>query len=408
MKTSIKQPTKLAFWLHVGNRLLFWLLPLISLACNGASEDQVHANAALQASDKVASKTPTILLTGFEPFGEGRPPNPSWEGIKDLDGRQWRGYQLVCKQIPVVWEAPLQNFEAWVTQYHPVAIFSFGQGGPDSFALESRASNQRAGFSDNRDQQPPRPTIVEGGPGQFQASIDCTELDRYLSEKGYQTRVSTTAGQYLCEEALYSLEYLKLTKQLAMTVSFCHVPPLDTQIRGKPVTAAYVQNFVRDMLEAWFMVYQSKTPPGTSEQAADGPKPKPDDPRQQEVKEFVNRYFRTWSEQDMKGYNDCFMSDACIQFIDPRGRLHTYPRQEFIANQRDYHRNAPHRAKEVPESTHIRFEAKLARAVVYWKLTAGPRTETGYDHFTLMKYEGDWRIVSLVFYATEGPEPVPE
>ena len=34
--------------------------------------------------------------------------------------------------------------------------------------------------------------------------------------------------------------------------------------------------------------------------------------------------------------------------------------------------------------------AKLARAIVYWKLTAGPRVEYGYDHFTLMKNRGKW------------------
>ena len=49
----------------------------------------------------------------------------------------------------------------------------------------------------------------------------------------------------------------------------------------------------------------------------------------------------------------------------------------------------------------IRFESKLARVVVYWKLTAGPKTEYGYDHFTLMKHEGRWRIVNLVFYVTK-------
>ena len=34
----------------------------------------------------------------------------------------------------------------------------------------------------------------------------------------------------------------------------------------------------------------------------------------------------------------------------------------------------------------------------HWKLTAGKRVEYGYDHFTLMKQDGQWRIVNLVFY----------
>jgi hypothetical protein len=56
----------------------------------------------------------------------------------------------------------------------------------------------------------------------------------------------------------------------------------------------------------------------------------------------------------------------------------------------------------VPESIDIRFEAKLARVVVYWKLTIGSTREVfGYDHFTLSKRNGKWGIVNLVFYETK-------
>jgi ketosteroid isomerase-like protein len=123
------------------------------------------------------------------------------------------------------------------------------------------------------------------------------------------------------------------------------------------------------------------------------------DSRGPEIKEFITRYFRTWSDQDMKGYNACFLPDASIQYISDRGTLTTYTREVFIADQTEYHRTAQHRTTEVAESVDIRFEEKLARVVVYWKLTAGPRTEYGYDHFTLIKHEGGWRIVNLVFYS---------
>jgi hypothetical protein len=52
----------------------------------------------------------------------------------------------------------------------------------------------------------------------------------------------------------------------------------------------------------------------------------------------------------------------------------------------------------------IRFEGKLARAAVFWKLTAGQRTETGYDHFLLMKSQGAWRIINLTFYSSPSLE----
>jgi ketosteroid isomerase-like protein len=117
---------------------------------------------------------------------------------------------------------------------------------------------------------------------------------------------------------------------------------------------------------------------------------------------MIRRYFRTWSEQDIDGYNDCFAPDACVQYLDApgTGRLSTTPRAPFIASQRDYHRRSPHKTVEVPETIDVRFEENLARVVVHWKLTAGPRTEYGYDHFTLMRHGGNWRIVNLVFYTT--------
>jgi hypothetical protein len=126
--------------------------------------------------------------------------------------------------------------------------------------------------------------------------------------------------------------------------------------------------------------------------------PRAKDQRVDEIKEFIGRYFKTWSSQDMKGYDGCFLPDATVQFIDEEGQLSTHGRRQFIASQTDFHRKAQVRATEVPESIDVRFEAKLARVVVFWKLTQGMRTETGYDHFTLLKHDGNWRIVNLTFY----------
>ena len=75
-----------------------------------------------------------------------------------------------------------------------------------------------------------------------------------------------------------------------------------------------------------------------------------------------------------------------------------------MVSQSSYHKSAVHKAIEVPVKTDITFEADLARAVVYWKLTAGPRTQFGYDHFTLIKQDGEWKIANLVFYGTKERE----
>jgi len=368
-----------------------------SLSCGGSEQGQGKVGQEVQSPQPGAAARPVILLTGFEPFGPGRPANPSWEGIKPLDGRPWKECQLVCKEMKVVWGQPLEQLQRWIAEYHPVAIFSFGQGGTGSFAVESRASNRRGNIADNKDAPPPRPTIVEDGPDELRATADCEQLARSLSRKGYHIRVSTRAGRYLCEETLYTLEYLK-SKGGLESVLFCHVPPLGTQVEGKPVTVEYVREFVEDLLEAWHAARSQKAPASSSRKTS---AEQPADPRHAEVEELIKRYFATWSNQDIDGYGQCFMGNATIQFIDSQEELTRFSLAPFLASQREAQRMAQYRQTEVPETTDIRFEGPLARVVVYWKLTAGPMAEYGYDHFTLMKYKGQWRIVNLVFYATK-------
>ncbi len=405
--------------------MLFALFSTAGLILAGADSATDPIQPPRQISSPAPGK-PVILLTGFEPFGKRRPPNSSWEGIKALDGQDWKGYQLVCKQLPVVFGAPLDYLPGWIDQYQPTAIFSFGQGGWGAFSLETVAANDRRRRSalptvaastvsflsstplqkgallaaaalypgrdlirDNRNAYPTMPTIVAGGPASLRATSNAPAYKRLLAAQGYPTHVSRSAGRYLCEEALYSLEYLKATRHMSADVLFCHVPPLDTEIgqalvvlgastlglagtnltanpllatsavcvgkklRGGTVSADYVRSFVLDTLESWHTLYRKEVPTTFVAQT------KADDPRREEVKEFIGRYFRTWSEQDMKGYDGCFLPDATIQYLDEQGQLASYGRRQFIANQAEFHKRALVKAKEVAESTDIHFEAKL-------------------------------------------------
>ena len=97
-----------------------------------------------------------------------------------------------------------------------------------------------------------------------------------------------------------------------------------------------------------------------------------DDPRAKEVEELIRRYFRTWSNQDMKGYGACFLEDSTIQYIDADDQLKPSDLHSFVAHQGELLRTGQ-KETEVPESIDIRFEAKLAHVVVYWKLTVGQK-----------------------------------
>jgi hypothetical protein len=119
-----------------------------------------------------------------------------------------------------------------------------------------------------------------------------------------------------------------------------------------------------------------------------------------EVRRLIERYFRTWSAQDIERYGQCFMPQAVVQQVDGEA-LMTSSLSPFLKGQAAAHKNSPHPMTETPEHIDVRLEASLARAVVEWKLVAGDRVETGYDHFTLMRYQGQWRIANLIFYADQ-------
>jgi pyroglutamyl-peptidase len=197
-----------------------------------------------------AAEPPVILVTGFEPFG-GAKQNPSWEGAQRLDGVEWQGYRIVARQLPVVWGAPQEHLSKWIDELKPVAIFSFGQGG--GYALETRARNQRGKKArDNLKHLPPQREIIEGGPDAYEATIDAKRLVDALAEKEYRVAISRDAGQYLCEECLYTLEHLRATKDLKANVLFCHIPPL----KEDRYTAEDAERFMRAMLESWREVYR--------------------------------------------------------------------------------------------------------------------------------------------------------
>jgi pyroglutamyl-peptidase len=359
---------------------------------------------------------PVILLTGFEPFGEERPPNPSWEGIAKLNDTDWEGFRLAAIQLPVVWGAPLEQLESKIRDLKPVAVFSFGQGYPGAFAIETRALNQRGEIPDNAGNLPPLPLIVGDGPTELDSSFPFDSVARQLNRQGFNVRVSARAGQYLCEETLYSLETLRRRMTTKPAVAFCHVPPLGSLLNEKPVEAGTIQEFVLAFLTAWKTVQNLPVEPATAESVpATTVKPAtadesskaaapaaPVNPERAAVEKLVRNYFKSWSEQRMRDYADCFAENAVIQEVDG-GDVRTQLKDPFVVEQTNYHRIAVFKAVEVPVQTSISFEAELARVVVYWKLTAGPRVQYGYDHFTLVKVNQDWKIVNLVFYGVKKP-----
>lgn len=116
-----------------------------------------------------------------------------------------------------------------------------------------------------------------------------------------------------------------------------------------------------------------------------------------EVREFLTRYFTTWSAKDMDGYAACFHEQARVSFIH-QGMPHTQGLTDFLHGQKLSHATAATPMTEVPTGMKILRDERTAQASVRWKLTKGTEITTGTDCFTLIKTVEGWKIMSLLFY----------
>lgn len=114
------------------------------------------------------------------------------------------------------------------------------------------------------------------------------------------------------------------------------------------------------------------------------------------VEDLIDRYFSTWSNADMVGYESCFHPDAIIHF-EKSGEIKEDSLSPFIKGQKNAHAYSSEKMKEIPLSKKIQLDKNIAQVTVRWKLTTNSREQYGYDYFTLIKYKKKWRIIYLIF-----------
>lgn len=183
----------------------------------------------LRAQTPADAQQPAIVVSGFEPFG-GRDRNASWTLAQEIAKAFPRDVRAL--QIPVVWGAPLTAIHN--TQPLPQVWIAFGEGTAE-FQIEILAHNQRGSYPDNLQAKPAKPDIVSAAAPVLKQQAQVKELAAALTQAGFPTHVSQSAGRYLCEEMLYSLLYAQHQHPEALRlVLFIHVPTLEHSLPGSP------------------------------------------------------------------------------------------------------------------------------------------------------------------------------
>jgi pyroglutamyl-peptidase len=167
----------------------------------------------VSASAPAVGRFPTVLVTGFDPFG-GAAVNPSWMAAQALHGRLVAGHRLIGAQLPTVFGQSLQSLRELVHHHRPALVVCTGQAaGRAALSLERIAINVNdAHIPDNAGAQPVDTPVVPGGPAAYFTSLPIKAMLVSLIAEGINAEVSQTAGTFVCNHVFYGLMHELATR----------------------------------------------------------------------------------------------------------------------------------------------------------------------------------------------------
>ena len=163
-----------------------------------------------------------LLITGFEPFG-GETSNPSWDAVCRLPD-SINEYALTKLLIPVTFGQAAQTVLSVAQELCPDVILCIGQaGGRDAVTPELVGINLRyAVIPDNDGYLPRDESIASDGENAYFSALPVRKMAEAIKSVGIPSRVSYSAGAYVCNDVLYSL--LHHYGKTETRVGFIHVP----------------------------------------------------------------------------------------------------------------------------------------------------------------------------------------
>jgi pyroglutamyl-peptidase len=189
----------------------------------------------VSASAPAVGRFPTVLVTGFDPFG-GAAINPSLMAAQALHGRLVAGHRLIGAQLPTVFGDSLLHLRELLHRHRPALVVCTGQAaGRAALSLERIAINVNdAHIADNAGAQPVDTPVVPGGPAAYFTSLPIKAMLVSLIAEGINAEVSQTAGTFVCNHVFYGLMHELATRhELGRTRGgLIHVPWLAGQ--GQP------------------------------------------------------------------------------------------------------------------------------------------------------------------------------
>lgn len=213
--------------------------------------------------------TPTkVLLTGFEAFG-GLTENPSQIAAETLSQLKWDNADVRCLILPVEFIAAKEILaEFYQGEWIPDIILHLGVArSRNTITLERFAMNMMdTANGDNVGYFPDEVPVVKDAPLAYQTTLPCKRIVHYLKDKGFEAKLSNSAGTYVCNAVLYTSLHLLSNGRSGISLGtgervqcgFIHLPLFETMNKDIQLTTvkAIIQWLVRNQRQA-FLEYPS-------------------------------------------------------------------------------------------------------------------------------------------------------
>jgi len=175
--------------------------------------------------------TPTVLITGFEPYGPWTL-NPSGAVAEQLDGSCIDGASIVARTLPVTLASLADAVSALVQQVNPDVVISLGLAPGAATLRVERVGLNLADFAlpDNAGLHVRNARLVPEGPQALCSTLAVRDIQAAQARAGIPSVVSNSAGTYLCNAVLYSFLHAAHVQTTHARCGFIHLPFLPSQV----------------------------------------------------------------------------------------------------------------------------------------------------------------------------------
>ena len=168
-----------------------------------------------------------ILISGFEPFNKDLT-NPSGDWINWMKSKESREDLEICGIIlPVTFGGAFLEFKKAYDEFCPdlVILTGFAKNRLDLTVERIGINWVDARIPDNDNVLINSQKIDEEGPDGLFTTIDIKRLIELAAIRGVTLKLSTSAGEYVCNDLLYKVLCYDKSKRVPAT--FIHLPGLN-------------------------------------------------------------------------------------------------------------------------------------------------------------------------------------